>query len=177
MKNKGFNFFSLLAILIFLSACQSVPNGKYDANIIATSHQAAEVLADEAARKISHQKPLIFASFVNINNLEKSSSFGRIVSQQFATYFASVGYNVAEMLLRQNVYIKQQQGEFLLSRELRNISKQHNAQAVIVGTYAVGKNSVYITSKMVDTRTNAIISSVDYELPIGPNTRLLLRSH
>jgi TolB-like protein len=177
MKNRKIELFILSATLIFLSACQTVPNGKYDADIINTSHQAAEILASGANVKIGHKKPLIFASFVNINNLERSSSFGRIVSQQFATYFSSAGYNVAEMLLRQNVYIKQQQGEFLLSRELKNISKQHNAQAVVVGTYAVGKNSIYITSKMVNTHTNEIISSVDYALPIGPDTRLLLRSH
>jgi len=177
MNNKFLKTLSLLVLIALLGACQTAPSraNVSDANIIKASHQAAEVLISNASRGISHQKPLIFASFVNINNLEKSSSFGRIVPQQYATYFASKGYKVAEMLLRQNVYIKQREGEFLLSRQLRNISKQHDAQAVVIGTYAIGKSSIYITSKMVDSATNTVISSVDYELPIGPNTRQLLR--
>ena len=176
MKNR-IKLTIFLVALLTLAACQTSPGGQNDTNIINSSHKAAKILTDNAKRRnFDHNHALIFASFVNINNLDKSSSFGRIISQQFSTYFASAGYNVAEMLLRQNVYIKQQQGEFLLSRELKEISKQHNAHAVIVGTYAVGKNSIYITAKMVDTRTNEVISSVDYALPMGPDTRLLLKN-
>jgi len=174
MINKGFRLLIISGLMLSLAACQSQP-GDYDENIINTSHQAAKILINNAARGTNPNKPLIFASFVNINNLKSSSSFGRIVSQQISTYFTSNGYKVIEMLLRQNVYIEQQQGEFLLSRELKNISEQHNAQAVVVGTYAIGKDAIYITTKMVDAKTNLVISSVDYSLPMTSNTRSLLK--
>jgi len=176
MINKGLRLLILSALMLSIAACQSQPGG-HDENIISTSHQAAKVLVNDAAGGANPNKPLIFASLVNINNLESSSSFGRIVSQQISTYFASSGYKVIEMLLRQNVYIEQQQGEFLLSRELKNISEQHNAQAVVVGTYAIGKDAIYITTKMVDARTNLVLSSVDYSLPMTSNIRSLLKNY
>jgi len=79
------------------------------------------------------------------------------------------------MLLRKDVYIKQQGGEFLLSREVIALSEVHNAPVVIVGTYAVGKNSVFITAKIIDVRESTIIAAHDYQLPLGPDTKHLLK--
>lgn len=169
----------IAALLLFLSACESTP-GKVkrettnDANILATVHNVANALLTKAASGIDAESPLLVASFVDINQLEKSSSFGRIVSQQMASAITSKGYTVKEMLLRNNVYIRHAQGEFLLSRQLRNISNQHNAQAVVVGTYAIGSNNVYATAKIISTESNTIIASHDFVLPLGPDTRTLL---
>lgn len=121
-------------------------------------------------------RPVIAASFVNIDNLFQSSTFGRMVSQQVVTQFSNKGFTVIEMLLRKNVYIKSQSGEFLLSRELQNISAEHNAQAVIVGTYAQGSRSLFVTAKVIDAVTNIVIASHDYVLPIGPDTSYMLRN-
>ena len=128
----------------------------------------------KAGTRLDMQRSIAAASFVNIDDLSESSSFGRIVSQQLASRLSSHGFQIIEMLLRKSVYIQQQAGEFLLSRELKNISKEHNVQAAIVGTYAVGKNSVYVTAKIVDSASSIVIASHDYELALGPNTRSLL---
>ena len=145
-----------------------------DDDLVGSSHRAADSLVKKAGARLDTQRSIAAASFVNIDDLSESSSFGRIVSQQLASRLSGHGFQIIEMLLRKSVYIQQQAGEFLLSRELKNISKEHNVQAAIVGTYAVGKNSVYVTAKIVDSASSIVIASHDYELALGPNTRSLL---
>ena len=139
-----------------------------DDDLVGSSHRAADSLIKKAGVRLDTQRSIAAASFVNIDNLSESSSFGRIVSQQLASRLSSHGFQIIEMLLRKSVYIQQQAGEFLLSRELKNISKEHNVQAAIVGTYGVGKNSVYVTAKIVDSASSIVISSHDMSWRLAP---------
>ena len=125
---------------------------------------------------IDRDKPIIATSLVNVDNLEASSSLGRIITEQLASRLTLQGYRMIEMKLRKAVFIKQGAGEFMLSREVRNISQNHDAQAVVVGSYAVGQERVYITVRIVRTPDSAIIASHDYTLPLTPDVRKLLRN-
>lgn len=189
--------FILLLSIVFLPGC--IEQGRYkaieDADLITMNHTAAKALIEGAVESLikgavqsaiqqtndgqSGQvaiKPLIITSFVNIDDLTVSSTFGRITSEQIGSCFSQIGYQVIEMKLRNSIFIKAKSGEFMLSRELRMISKAHEAQALLVGSYAVGSNSVYITAKLVNADNGITLSSYDYCLPIGPNTRALLRA-
>jgi len=172
-------FFRTSAVLIgmlFLLGCANKWSieTEQDADIVAASHAAADALIKQLQGKVEPNRPFLAASFVDINDLEQTTSFGRIVSQQLVTQFSNKGFVVVEMLLRKNIYIRQKGGEFLLSRAVREISKTHDAGAVIVGTYAVGARSVYITAKVIDTIDNAVLGAFDYRLPKGPDTHYLL---
>jgi len=146
-----------------------------DADIVALSHDAADQLMSQASDSISKGSAVVAASFVNINNLTDSSSFGRIASQQLSSRFTQKGYKVTEMLLRNNIYIKERSGEFVLSRAIKNISATHDAQVVIVGTYAVASANVYVTAKVVRASDSTVLSSHDYVLPLGPDMKSLTR--
>ncbi len=152
-------------------------NSRQDVDIVALSYEAADRLMAQAGPSIDRSRTIVAASFANIDNLDDSSSFGRIVSQQLASRFTQKGYRVTEMLLRNNIYIKEREGEFLLSRALKNISAQHNVQAVIVGTYAIAANNVYVVAKIVRATDSTVLSSHDYMLPIGPDMRRLIRTN
>jgi TolB-like protein len=170
---------SLSLSLSLLSGCEgTLPMPKPEpvkADIMGSSHGAADALINAAADRLDLEKPVIAASFVNIDDLDKSSSFGRIISRQVGSRFTARGIKVIEMLLRHNVYIRQRGGEFLLSRELRNISSEHDAQAVIVGTYAVGRHKVLITARLIRSSDSVILASHDYTLPLDPDVAYLLR--
>jgi len=168
-----------IALVILLSACS--PSGYLrdevfvKSNLVERNHTAGAALVDKTKGHLNAGSPILYASFVNVDDLQNSSSLGRIMSQQVTTPFANNGYYVVEMLLRNNAYIKQREGEFLLSRELKNISSDHNAQAVIVGTYAVGSANVYVSAKMVDVRNNKVLSSYDYPIPLNEDIKQLLQ--
>ena len=70
--------------------------------------------------------------------------------------------------------MRQGGGEFVLSRALRDISQKQDAQAVIAGVYAVARDGVYITLRMVRASDSAVLASYDYRLPLGPDTASLL---
>lgn len=166
--------FWLVIALVLLSGCAAQKHQK-DADIVAIVHEVAGALLVKSSSTLIRQSPLLIASFVDINRLDKSSSFGRIISQQIGSAVSSQGYIVKEMLLRNNVYIKEAQGEFLLSRQLRQISSKHNAQAVIVGTYAIGHDNLYVTAKIISVANNTILASHDFTLPLGPDAKALLQ--
>ncbi len=147
-----------------------------DADLIARSHSAADMLIASAGNGLSTSQPILITSFADIDDLKSSSTFGRITGEQFGSQLSEKGYPVIEMKVRTSIFIKEKTGEFILSRELRKLSTLHDAQAILVGTYAVGKQSVYVTSKLIRTADNVIMSSYDYELPMGPNTKSLLRA-
>jgi len=170
-----------LAVLVMFTGClnklQHVQtNQEPYSQIIKTSYAATDVLADILKnRDFDTNGTIIAASLVNINNLTESCSLGRIISEQMVGRLAQHGLNVIEMKLRQDsIFIKQNQGEFLLSRELQNISENHHANAVLVGTYAVSKYVVFISVRIVQTSTNTVISSYDYQLPLDFITKSLL---
>jgi len=117
---------------------------------------------------------ILIASFVNIDNLEESSTFGRTVSEYIGSRLNQNGYKVVEMKLRRSIFMKKNAGEFLLTRDLKEISTRHNAQAIVVGTYSLGKNVVYVSARIIKLTDNTILSSYAYKLPLGKNTRKML---
>ncbi len=143
--------------------------------VITNNHQAAQTLIDIAGGQLDPAGRMLAASFANIDNLSQSSSFGRIASQQLVSAFAAEGYQFVELLLRNNVYVDQNQGEFLLSRTLSDISAEHNADVVLVGTYAIAERNIYVTARLIRTRDSIILASHDYAVPYTPDMRHLLR--
>lgn len=178
MKRTIIISLSIVAVL-FLSACGSSGYLRDEfvqpSNLVQRNHNAGAALLSRTGKEFNAGSPILYASFVNVDDLQSSSSLGRIMSQQVTTPFANSGFYVVEMLLRQNVYIKQREGEFLLSRELKNISDDHNAQAVIVGTYAVGTDNVFVSAKLIDVRNNKVLSSYDYPIPMDEDIKQLLQ--
>ena len=154
------------------SRSQYVKEDVKDADIIALSHAVARALAKDAG--LAKGDAIIVASFADINALDTSSPFGRIVSQQVASALSGLKYHVIELLLRDNVYIKTREGEFLLSRQIKNLVSKHDAVAVLTGAYAVGSRNVYVTAKLIRTRDNVVLSAHYYNLPLGPDTRKLI---
>jgi len=175
VKNRLRYTLSALLLSSFLVGCSqnAVKPAIADANLITVNHASAENLVSSAS--LSKEKPVLITSFVDIDNLKQSSTFGRITSEQLGSKLSQLGYPVIEMKLRSSVFIKELSGEFILSRELKSLSTLHDAQAVLVGTYAVASESVYVTAKLIRTTDGVILSSHDYVLPMGKDTKALLK--
>lgn len=167
--------FSIIIILVFLVAgCTYTPKQvsnpkKGDGNIVTASYQIVNILENNLKAPISNQDSIVVASFVDVSDLTKSSPFGRIMAEQIGSRLSQKGYKVIEMKLRQNsIFVdSENKGEFLLSRNLKEISRNHNASAVVVGTYAQGSEKVYVTARIVNPVTSIILSSCDREIPLN----------
>ncbi len=140
-----------------------------DANddvVTAANYKAADYLVEKLPKDMLKDNPLLIASFVNIDNLSESSTFGRMVSEQISSRFKQLGYITIELKLRTTIFIKEGSGEFLLSRELSDIVTKHNANAMVVGTYAIASDRVYLTVRTVNAVDSTILASYDYSIPM-----------
>ncbi|MBU8849160.1 MAG: hypothetical protein KOO64_06420, partial [Desulfobacterales bacterium] len=145
-------------------------NGEID--LVYVSYGIVNKLENNLKAPISPDDPIIVASFVDISNLKKSTTFGRIMAEQIGSRLAQKGYKVIEMKLRQNsVFVEQKKGEFLLSRELKNISLNHDASAVLVGTYGCYGDKIYVSARIINPKTSVILASFDYGIPASSKQR------
>jgi len=160
----------LASLLLFMGCVQNYQyhSPKYNEekqDIIDISYKAADVLIDNLSVNISKATPLMVTSFANIDNLEESSTLGRLLAEQIGSRMSQKGYSVVEIKLGQDsLFIKERTGEFILSRKLDNISSEFNAYYVVVGTYSVGGASVYVSARIVRVSDNLIVSSSDFKL-------------
>ena len=141
-------------------------------------YQSADILTNVLnQRNVELDKLIIAASFVNINNLEESSTFGRVISEQIVARLSQNGYRIKELRLRNNsILIKEGLGELLLSREMKNISKNQDAFAVLVGTYAIAEDIMFVSTRIVSTSNDTIIAAHSFQIEINPTIDCLLGS-
>ena len=118
--------------------------------------------------------PVLVATVVNVNDLSRSAPLGRTLSEQYASHMASTGFNVKEVKLRGDVFVKEGAGELLLSREIKDIARSHNASMVLVGTYSTAASFTYVSLKLVRTEDGRIVRGHDYALPNDRDVQRLL---
>ncbi len=142
---------------------------------IYSSYTAAEKLATGAKFNLDPRKKILIASAVDIDDVGKSSTFGRILSEHVASRLSQLGFQVTEVKARQGtVLIERRNGEFLLSRDAKSISLKHDAQAVFVATYAAAQKTVYVSVRLLRAVDGVILSSYDYRLEMTGDVRQLL---
>lgn len=172
----------LLALALLLQGCATSPMYDYyygdravglpRTNLIQANEQAADALLERAP--LDANLPVLVATLVNVDRLTESSRLGRIFSEQIAGRMVHRGLKVTEVKLRENLLLQRDQGELLLSREVREVSQSQNAQAVVVGTYAVSTSVVYISLKLVNPVGNTVVAAHNYAVPMDENVRALL---
>jgi TolB-like protein len=144
------------------------------ADITKSSYVAADALIAQIRASIPPETSVIAATLVNINSLESSSPLGRLVTEQIAGRFVHSGYQVIEVKLRNQIYMKRNEGELVLTREVRDIAKKHNAAVIVSGTYADGKDRVFVNLKVIRLEKNIVAAAYDYTLEKDELVRSLL---
>ncbi len=121
--------------------------------------------------------PIAVTTFVEIDNLYQSSTFGRILAEQLISELSMRGYNVIEIRMSDAVQIIEDQGELGLSRESNVIKGNQDISGLVVGTYAVSPNRVYVNSRLIDPRSSGILSVGSVEMNKTEEIATLLRSN
>lgn len=148
-----------------------------DVDLITMSHAIADALVGELRKNqpsFHKSKPILVTTFVNLSHLDKSSELGLVMADQVASRFSQHGYAIVESKLRQELSIKEDQGEFILSREIDKLSREYQAYAVIAGNYTQTREVIYMTAKLIKVGNKQVLASVNAKVPLGSNTRELL---
>ncbi|WP_313071436.1 FlgO family outer membrane protein [Melaminivora sp.] len=145
------------------------------APLLHSSREAIARLLSGLDTTVTGPGPVLVATVVNINDLGMSAPLGRTLSEQYANAMAMAGFDVKEIKLRGEVFVKEGAGELLLSREIRDIARHHSASMVLVGTFSPAASYTYVSLKLVRTEDSRIIRGHDYALPNDRDiTRLLV---
>ncbi|MBR9830043.1 MAG: hypothetical protein GYB41_15640 [Oceanospirillales bacterium] len=118
--------------------------------------------------------PVLVATFANIDDLQQSSTFGRTLSEQFTSALSNQELMVTEVKMRDSLFVKERTGELILSRKLQSLMLAHDAQAVLLGTYAIGGSNIYVNARIVRTNDNIILGSHDFSLPLNRDIKAML---
>ena len=174
-----------LAAAALLAGCNSAPPAT--ARVEPTYQEAASAPMLQNSREavlkltagfdmamLSDGGPLLVATVVNVNDLGRSAPLGRTLSELYASQMAASGFNVKELKLRGDVFVKEGAGELLLSREIKDIARNHNASLVLVGTYSAAASYTFVSLKLVRTEDSSIVRGHDYALPNDRDVQRLL---
>jgi len=147
-----------------------------DEDLVEVSYDSVDELREKLTRTIPQNSLILVSTLLNVDDLYKTSSFGRIVSNQIASAFHNSGYRIIGMEMPIDLFAMEKGGTLKLSDETKEMLKPYNATVIVGGVYAPGKKNAYVSLRIIDLYTKNIISSIDFSVPMGPDARKLLVS-
>ena len=167
-------FVVLVCILFFYSGCASFNCTRLETilgdktNLIQFSYTIAEHLTERARPPLVPRHPdlpVLVTTFVDNNDLQQTSRFGRALQEHVASRLVQLGYTVREIKLAGTLQIEPRSGETILSRDLAQLSGgQQQAQAILVGTISRSNRILYISARLINPVNNNILATDDYQL-------------
>jgi len=159
---------SLILITIFtqFAFADTTPWYKNSPYLLDTINNNADTIIEDSQWKLYRYKPILYSSFVNLNNLQETSSLGRLIAELFSTRFSKHGYKVLEIKLRKSdIVVKERVGELALSRKMTDIKNANDAQAILSGTYTMTDKGVYVNARIISTIDRSIVSAESFLIP------------
>ena len=177
------SFYSLITISILLSGCTNtqtiIPNNQektkknvftqssvmldedkeyfYDLNDVIIN--IADQLLDSNTIK-TKPTSIILTSFVDLNSLESTDSFGRIISESMFNELHIRKFKVTDFRGQDAVSVNPD-GEFHITRDIEKLKDNIEAiEYILVGTYTAFENeSLLVNGRIIDSISGEVISS------------------
>jgi TolB-like protein len=177
---RKFGAAALLLAFLATSACQGPtaalpPPETTLTDVREASYDAMDTLLSQCGDDDCGR--LLVATLVDINDVGRTSMFGRQIAEFHASRLSQRDFVVIHATMRQDHMIVRGSGQFLLSRDIQNLAADYNAKLALVGTYGVVSNSVAVSMRLVSTVDDSTVAAVDYELPRCKAVVDMLSSH
>ena len=119
---------------------------------------------------------IVFAFVVgnSLDDLYKTSGFGRALAEALSTSLFKQGFRVAEVRKAPGLYVKSKSGELTLTRDASLLAQQEKVQAIVAGTYSLTPTTVIINVKLLDASTSEVMSVAALEVQRSRNINYLL---
>lgn len=174
-----------LAALLMAAGCASSESATFDAPELAQSMpvdppsgsrmltantHAGDALHKMLLLRMGSSGGILSTSFVDMDNIDQTSAFGRLTSQQVASRIGQYGFRVIEPRLANTLIMASgtgpESGEFMLSRETSNLLRDtYDAHAVLVGFYTAHGDRVFVSARVVRLADSAVMGAYEYYLP------------
>ncbi len=162
-------FISICFFLVFLASCARVPlpqeAGHPLPDFLAVGTKLADQLADSRRPpRPSSGERLVVASLVSLDDLEKTSSFGRAISEAVSAALFRRGFEVLEIRKTPDIYLEKRLGTLVLSRNAAVLARQQQLRSVVAGTYSLTPTSVIVQVKMLATDSADVLAVAGLEI-------------
>jgi TolB-like protein len=97
-------------------------------------------------------------SFVDLNNLDKTTQFGRLLGESMLSELFSRGFNVSDFR-GQGVITIDKDGEFYITRDARKLEAEVPNTYILVGTYTKIGGSTLLNARIIDNTTGKLVAS------------------
>jgi TolB-like protein len=102
---------------------------------------------------------ITITSFVDLNQFNKTSELGRIISESlFHELFSYGNFNLTDFRGQNEITINNN-GEFYLTRNITKLQSETSNTYVIVGTYLKFEDNIVLNARILDNKTGKIVSS------------------
>lgn len=166
--------FLLILITVFFAACSKryselpaywpVPFREYHNQSVGrfkSSYLAEQI---DAYYRGSDPGPIGVTTLVNLDDLYTTSTFGRMYAEQLISELTMKGYEVIELRASDALRFMNDGGEFGLSRDAGAVRDARNLGAILVGTYTVSPERVYVNVRLIDPKSSAVLSAGSVEM-------------
>lgn len=167
-----------ICCLFCIASCGAKMQGYLgiDANVHRKTDKAVKCLLKKGGMNSSDSSSILVTSVVNLSSLDKTSKIGRILSEYIANTLVDMDYVVYEIRMDKILTFQKKGGEYILTREKKDIALVQVGQKAITGTYTLGKNVLYVSLHLVDLNNNVVQSTYEFDLPLGSELRVLAGS-
>ena len=128
-------------------------------DIVKVNYQAVDCMLSRASVNVPRDGRILVATFVDVADVTGTSTFGRMLGETAAARLSQRGHNVLQVNLRRDSIVINEAGQFALSRDIRELGRNFDAAAVLVGTYT----RTHIREPIVSTDRLLRAASVDAE--------------
>jgi len=162
MKAKIYGSALLLAVGFFI-ACASTDRSdwafKTPAELFNNKiHESALEMMGGIREFDPTEKTVAVASFVDLDKVEETSSFGRYVAERMGQELHKLGFKTLELRQRKDIEIIHDKGEFILSRRSSELLKKSKIGAVAVGSYMLVGDEVVVNARLLGVDTGSVLS-------------------
>lgn len=164
-----------LILLVTLQACASMPrwltlSHRDTLHLQDVAYSTAEKLDEQLSGTEVPRYSMLAATFVDSADVDATNDLGRLLSQQIASRLSQRGYSVAEIQLRSDrLGVRQKAGVFALSQDLGQINADVSAYSVLVGTYTILNNRVYVNARVLRADDGVALAAADFSIPQEKN--------
>ena len=109
-------------------------------------------------KKLLTSQHVLITSFVRLDDLKKTSEFGRVVSESLINEMSNRGFNIIEYRGQLAISVNDQ-GEYFITRKPNEMKEKVLNSYVVVGTYSRQYGKVILNTRVIDNITGKIITS------------------
>ncbi len=120
-------------------------------------------------KKDGGKNRLLISTFVDLDRLYRTNTFGRYVAEQLMESLSARGFTVIESRAAKELMVQTNIGEMALTRDTGEMMNKYQADAIILGTYKKLEDTVTVSARMVVAENQQVISVANMRIEMDKN--------